>query len=202
MPNDILTINEDYIREQLNIAMACKSGKKWIEKISNERMLDISDKFKDDYLEVWLATARLRRNLSEHGDYYMYDMALPWTMDDGVIYLAMFGRGMVPHELVGDLSESLLFCSYNEDHIREMWVNGTINERVKECESIDRTSLREYIPADGDIRSLMTFLLKQEKHWPVDYQCAKLFDPTNLTAEELKILEDFDSIAYIKKQQA
>ncbi len=202
MPNDILTINENYIREQLNIAMACKSGKKWIDKICNERLLDISDKFKDDYLEVWLATARLRRNLSEYGDYYMYDMALPWTMDDGVIYLAMFSRDMILHELVGDLSESLLFCSYNDDEIREMWVNGTINERVKECESVDRTSLRDYIPADGDIRSLMTFLLKQEKHWPVDYQQSKLFDPTNLTPQELKILEDFDSIAYIKKQQA
>jgi hypothetical protein len=201
MPNDTLTINEDYIREQLNIAMACKSGKMWIDKICNERLLDISDKFKDDYLELWLCIARLRRNLSEFGDYYLYDMTLSWIMDDGIIHLAMRGHGMILHELVGDLSESLLFCSYNDDQIREMWVNGTINERLKECESIDRTSLHEYIPADGDIRSLMTFLLKQEKYWPGDYQRAKLFGPTNLTAEELKILEDFDSIAYIKQQQ-
>jgi len=34
-------------------------------------------------------------------------------------------------EYIGDLSQDILFCSYNEDDIRSMWVRGTIDKEFK-----------------------------------------------------------------------
>ena len=71
---------------------------------------------------------------------------------------------ITPSDLVGDLSEGLLLCSYNEDDIREYWNKGTLNQLLEENkEHLHRVNLESYLPADRDVQSLLTFLIKQTR---------------------------------------
>lgn len=98
------------------------------------------------------------------------------------------------HQLIGDLSEGVLMASYNEDDIRERWMNKTLNESVRnlsewEVERFQRQMGDNY-REDGDYESLLTKAIAKINGWP-DKWSSIPSELSNLTvAEQLKVLPD------------
>lgn len=72
-------------------------------------------------------------------------------------------------EYIGDLSQDILECSYNEDDIRRMWVNGQINEEVKKTLEQYDWRLKSWRREDGRYSDLMTALVIQYGGWSPDW---------------------------------
>jgi hypothetical protein len=68
-------------------------------------------------------------------------------------------------EYIGDLSEDILLCSYNEDDIRQMWVNGRIDEEVKETLARYPWRLEDWIREDGRYSDQLTALVIPYGGW-------------------------------------
>jgi hypothetical protein len=68
-------------------------------------------------------------------------------------------------EYIGDLSQDLLECSYNEDEVREAWVNGNLNEYAlyKLVEYPDR--LKHYRREDGKYSEQLTAYVAMHGGW-------------------------------------
>lgn len=140
--------------------------------------------------------------LTKDGQNIVCDFDIPWGVKNGlVIYSNKTNEVLWSHYLVGDLSEGLLQCSYNEDVIREHWNNNTLNTLLQEnMNSLNRVNYKSWMPKDKDIQGLLTFLLKQRPVWPVDYSQHSFTANSNLTDKERKIIEAFDDVAYIQNQ--
>jgi hypothetical protein len=99
------------------------------------------------------------------------------------------------HELVGDLSEGLLSCSYNEDDIRELWRNQKLNHQAaffKEKMPLEykrfKGQMGNYYLEDGNYQDQLTRLIGLADGWPVDWTSA-LDDLDPLTAQEREMVE-------------
>lgn len=84
-------------------------------------------------------------------------------------------------ELVGDMSQCFLACSYNEDELRDMWRNGTLNNWAKDdapnysSPATTTTDLSvRYSVCDGNWQHLLAKVVKHYQGWPVDYDHCKV----------------------------
>lgn len=68
-------------------------------------------------------------------------------------------------EYIGDLSQDILLCSYNEDQVRGMWRNGTIDEEAKQCLAENPDWLAGWHREDGRYSDQLTALVIQFGGW-------------------------------------
>ena len=75
------------------------------------------------------------------------------------------------HELVGDWSQTIHLCSYNDDIVFGDVVHGIVNESFKTAFDGDsaRDSLREAYPGVHDWQQLFDDLMRYHGGWPVDW---------------------------------
>jgi hypothetical protein len=99
------------------------------------------------------------------------------------------------YQMVGDLSEGVLLCSYNEDDIRELWINGQLNERIKsmsesmpwEYDRFVRQMGFKFRP-DGDYEAALTERIAAINGWPKRWSNdPNKLDPLTIQ-EQLKVL--------------
>lgn len=78
-------------------------------------------------------------------------------------------EGMLLWEYIGDLSQDILECSYNEDDIRRMWVDGRIDEEVASTLKQYPWRLEGWLRDDARYSDLLTVLVIQfggwSQHW-------------------------------------
>lgn len=120
------------------------------------------------------------------------------------------GQFLIPKgylwEYIGDLSQDLLECSYNEDDIRSMWRRGTIDQEVRDTLSDYPSKLGNWIREDGQYSDQLTAFVIQFGGWspnwgyyPLSEEQLKEWDdeepPKNevsvLTPEEQAIVDVF-----------
>ena len=68
-------------------------------------------------------------------------------------------------EYIGDLSQDVLECSYNEDDIRSMWRRGRIDEEVRETLARYSWRLERWIREDGQDSDQLTAFVIQFGGW-------------------------------------
>lgn len=97
------------------------------------------------------------------------------------------------HELIGDLSEGVISCSYNEDDIRRMWRNRTLNYRVQFLKKLGgeyerfKGQMGDDYQEDGNYQDLLTCRIGDAGGWPTGWGSAAAdLDP--LTKEELTMI--------------
>lgn len=100
-------------------------------------------------------------------------------------------KDILIHEYVGDLSQELLECSYNEDEIRWLWNNGTLRDQYDRISSscparIKGLSEMYGIANSQECQDLMTQLVKKYNGWPVDYDSVNLGALTEQEVNKLK----------------
>lgn len=77
----------------------------------------------------------------------------------------MVKEGDLLWEYIGDLSQDILECSYNEDDIRQLWVNGRIDEEVQRTLGVYPWRLEGWRREDGRYSDLLTVLVIQYGGW-------------------------------------
>ncbi len=94
-------------------------------------------------------------------------------------------------EYIGDLSQDIDECSYNEDTIRHYWNTNTLDERVagklKRYPSPPHNRLASYRREDGRYRDLLTALVIKHGGWAPDWGSTI----GALTANEQQIVDKF-----------
>lgn len=85
------------------------------------------------------------------------------------------------HMLIGDISQDINDCSYNEEDVREMWNNGTLNEAIAARLKEYPWQFEHWTREDGDYDSLVTYLVKMTGGWHKDWGTAV----SPLTAKEI-----------------
>lgn len=70
-------------------------------------------------------------------------------------------------EYIGDLSQDILLCSYNEDDVRSMWRRGTIDQEAKEAlERLpDVGLLQQWLRDDGRYSDQLTAFVIRHGGW-------------------------------------
>ena len=91
-------------------------------------------------------------------------------------------------EYIGDLSQDLLECSYNEKDIREMWANGQLDERVRQCLKEYPDRLGHWRCVGDGYQDVMTALVKKHGGWAPNYDQTV----TPLTSREQVVVFAFD----------
>lgn len=139
--------------------------------------------------------------LTEDDKDYVVDLMIPWGVIHGKLCVVDSEESaLTPQLIVGDLSEGLLACSYNEDEIRSYWANGELNSLLQKRKvELQRVNLESHLPEDRDVQSLLTFFIKRWGSWPVHHEHRSPSLSTNLTDLELKMVEDFDDTAYVNR---
>ena len=101
------------------------------------------------------------------------------------------------HELIGDISQDILYCSYNEDEVRELWNKGVLNALIKERSDQNPSEmlLKDWLIEDGDYESYITYLAKLSNGWPIDYN-SDVNSYAPLTHQERTRVDEFDMDAY------
>ncbi|QVD49210.1 hypothetical protein LUCX_140 [Xanthomonas phage vB_XciM_LucasX] len=126
----------------------------------------------------------------DHGSEHVEDYEALWLLID------RFGNKlddiMATYELVRDLSEGALFCSYNEDDIRQMWLDGTLNEYIKNLDHLElerfKSQLGSNFCEDGDYEALLTKRIATINGWPTQWSYGPNdLDPLTIP-ERLKVL--------------
>lgn len=81
------------------------------------------------------------------------------------------------HELIGTLSEGIIWCSYNEDDIREMWKTRTLNQRISELDRFDKERFDDmaicWVVKNDDYQSLLTEKIIEAGGWPKTWSSAR-----------------------------
>jgi hypothetical protein len=72
-------------------------------------------------------------------------------------------------EYIGDLSQDILECSYNEDDVRQMWVNGRIDQDVAEMLELYHWRLEGWRREDNRYSDLLTALVIRHGGWAPHY---------------------------------
>lgn len=119
----------------------------------------------------------------------------PLTIDEqDLVYAAHV------HELIGDLSEGLLSCSYNEADIRLMWNNNSLDRRVQfykaemphEYQRFQQQMGSEYL-VDGNYQDLVTRRIGLAGGWPCQWSSVlKDLDP--LTPKEKEMVSTLNIV--------
>jgi hypothetical protein len=77
------------------------------------------------------------------------------------------------HELVGEYSQDVLLCGYNEDDVRQLWNKGELNEcylRATESEmNGDWITQGIHAKIKGDWQTIITLAVIKAKGWPVEW---------------------------------
>jgi hypothetical protein len=68
-------------------------------------------------------------------------------------------------EYIGDLSQEVLECSYNEDDIRSMWRRGTIDQEVKQMLATYHWRLKYWLREDGQYSDMLTAYVAKFGGW-------------------------------------
>lgn len=108
-------------------------------------------------------------------------------------------------ELIGLLSEDIELTRFNTHTIRHLWKTGRLNAAVRTAHKNNGPDgnyfLRTYDLKDGDYQGLVTYLVKQGRGWPLNYEHnpAK-YDP--LDSEEENIVDEFSNDEYLGRQAA
>lgn len=90
-------------------------------------------------------------------------------------------------EYIGDLSQDLLACSYNEDDIRAMWNAGTLDAEVARVLAEHPDRLQHYKREDGLYSDMLTAYVVRHQGWAPEW--GTKIDP--LTMAELSIIRKF-----------
>lgn len=80
-------------------------------------------------------------------------------------------------EYIGDLSQDVLECSYNDDDIRELWCNGTLDDRVRDALDEYPWRLKRYYREDGRYSDQLTAYVVLHRGWA--HQWGPEVDPLN-----------------------
>jgi hypothetical protein len=95
-------------------------------------------------------------------------------------YISESGEEIHLCELLGDISQDFLACSYNEDEIRGMWRTGTLNEWAKDSapnyssQSAVTQLAKAYGCTDGNWQRLLSQVVQHYQGWSVDYDHCKV----------------------------
>lgn len=92
-------------------------------------------------------------------------------------------------EYIGDLSQDILECSYNEDEIRELWVNGGLQEWIDRVQKEYPWRLKGYDFYKPNYINLLIALVSLAKGWTPGWGP----DIVPLTPEEQKIVDTFNN---------
>lgn len=103
------------------------------------------------------------------------------------------------HELIGDLSEGILSCSYNEDHIRLMWNEGQINQAVKDLSQWEKprfdSLLSGWEVVNEDYQTLLTQKVVEAGGWAPNWSSLPE-DLSALTEQELRLIRAWLDAGY------
>lgn len=72
-------------------------------------------------------------------------------------------------EYIGDLSQDILECSYNEDEIRQLWVNGRIDSEAEYTLTEYPWRLEGWRREDGQYSNQLTALVILHRGWAPHY---------------------------------
>jgi hypothetical protein len=93
------------------------------------------------------------------------------------------------YEWIGDFSQSIYECSYNEDEVRHAWINYTLNEQVLNCmagnEMIVKERMGQLYQEDGNYQDTLTRLVKAVGAWTPEWGYVIL---SPLTEQERSII--------------
>lgn len=167
---------------------------------SLEREQNVNTENKEVLVQLYSLLSIPFLGLTEDCEDYITDLMIPWGIKHRKLCVVdSEDDALTPQQIVGDLSEELLACSYNEDEIRRWWRFGELNT-ILQRKNMEfwGVNLESILPNGRDVQSLLTFFIKRWGSWPVNHEHRSPSLPTNLTGPELKMLQDFDDIAYLK----
>jgi len=106
-------------------------------------------------------------------------------------------KTLIPiHYLVGDISQDLLECSYNEDEVRELWVNDGLNDYLEKgldgtYNNCTKKFIEKYKIKNNDLQSHLTQAVRLANGWPENWT-EEYKDLAPLTEKELDIIKDWE----------
>lgn len=92
-------------------------------------------------------------------------------------------------QFIGDYSQNVEFCSYNEDTVRALWIRRALksNAAATDQDSLWGSRWPEY-NADSDLDAILDDLVRKAGGWPVDWSPHYISGISLLTSEERKML--------------
>ena len=200
------------MRESIKTCLVDKEFLQEMRKYCNTRSLQETEVFVTECDKLALSELAMKFNFwtpefwTGVDEEYDRIFRIPIKIVDGVARVAFKPDDypILVHEFVGDYSQDVLYCSYNDEDVRHHWNAGTINREI--AHMLESTEGRgcgmfpDYRLRDSDYQSLLTALVKIYNLWPNQWQSHPPSSP--LTQPERQVVDSFDLKAWLERHQA